>query len=129
MSGLAMFSLKGKTALVTGAAGQVGRQIALALAQADAKTFVAGRSLEKLEAEAAALRSQEYDATALSYDQTREDSINALLKEILARAGRIDVLVNNAVERPMKDWSSPVQDFARSMEVNATGLFVMVRIF
>src|SRR5437899_3712193 len=113
MSGLDLFGLKGKTALVTGAAGNVGRQISMALAQAEAKTFIAGRSLEKLEAEASALRNQGYDITALSYDQTREDSIRALLKDVLGRAERINVLVNNAVERPMKDWSSSVQDFAR----------------
>src|SRR5438477_11837036 len=105
MSGLEMFNLSGKTALVTGAAGNVGRQISMALAQAEAKTFIAGRSLEKLEAEASALRNQGYDVTALSYDQAQEDSIHALLKEILGRAARVDVLVNNAVDRPMKDWT------------------------
>jgi NAD(P)-dependent dehydrogenase (short-subunit alcohol dehydrogenase family) len=129
MSGLEMFSLKGKTALVTGAAGYVGRQISMALAQAEAKTFIAGRSLEKLEAEASALRNRGYDVTALSYDQAREDSIHALVNEVLGRAERINVLVNNAVERPMKDWTSPAQDFASSMEVNATGLFLMIRTF
>ena len=129
MNGLEMFSLKGKTALVTGAAGNVGRQISRALAQAEARTFIAGRSLEKLEAEASALRNQGYDVTALSYDQTREDSMRALLNEVLGRIERINVLVNNAVERPMKDWTSPVQDFAKSMEANATGVFLMIRTF
>ena len=58
MSGRDLFSLKGKAALVTGAAGNVGRQISMALVQAEAKTFIAGRSLEKLEAEASALRNR-----------------------------------------------------------------------
>src|SRR5207245_6628220 len=75
------------------------------------------------------LRNHGYGVTAFSYDQTREDSIRALLKDVLGRAERINVLVNNAVERPMKDWSSSVQDFARSMKVNATGIFLMIRIF
>jgi NAD(P)-dependent dehydrogenase (short-subunit alcohol dehydrogenase family) len=124
-----LFSLKGKTALVTGAAGLVGRQIALALAQAGAKTFLASRSIEKLEAEACALRKQGFDVTALSYDQTREDSIRALREEVFNRAKRLDVLVNNAVDRPMKNWTSPAEDFATSMEINATGVFVMLRTF
>ncbi|HZM06499.1 MAG TPA: SDR family oxidoreductase [Candidatus Saccharimonadales bacterium] len=129
MSAPGLFSLKGKTALVTGAAGLVGRQIALALVQAGAKIFLAGRSIEKLENEACALRKQGYDAAALSYDQTREDSILKLRDEVLHRAGRLDILVNNAVGRPMKDWTSPAANFAGSMEVNATGLFMVVRAF
>jgi NAD(P)-dependent dehydrogenase (short-subunit alcohol dehydrogenase family) len=129
MSASELFSLKGKTALVTGAAGLVGRQIALALAQAGAKTFLASRSIEKLESEAGALRKQGYDVAALSYDQTREDSIQALRDEVLKRVKRLDILVNNAVDRPMKDWTSPAKDFARSMEVNATGIFMMIRTF
>ena len=129
MSAPGLFSLNGKTALVTGAAGLVGRQIALALAQAGATTFLAGRSIGKLETEACALRKQGYDVAALSYDQTREDSIRALRDEVLNRAKRLDVLVNNAVGRPMKDWTSPAGDFASSMEVNATGVFMMIRTF
>ena len=37
--------------------------------------------------------------------------------------------MNNAVLRPMGDWSSPAAEFAKSMEVNATGLFLMTRAF
>jgi len=124
-----MFSLKGKTALVTGAAGLAGRQIVLALAQAGAKTFLASRSIEKLESEACALRKQGYDVAALSYDQTKEDSILALRDDVLNRTKRLDVLVNNAVDRPMKNWTSPAGDFASSMQVNATGIFMMTRTF
>ena len=129
MSASDLFSLKGKTALVTGAAGLVGRQIALALAHAGAKTFLASRSIKKLEGEACALQKQGYDVAALNYDQTNEDSIWALRDKVIGKGGRIDVLVNNAVERPMSDWSSPAKDFARSMETNATGIFMMVRAF
>ncbi len=126
---LDLFSLKGKIALVTGAAGNTGRQISLALAQAGATTLLASRSLEKLQVQAADLRKKGHDVAALSYDQRSEDSISALLKEVLSRTKHIDVLVNNAVERPMKDWSSPAQDFARSMELNSTGVFLMTRAF
>ncbi len=47
----------------------------------------------------------------------------------MRQAGGVDVLVNNAVLRTMKDWASPSADFAKSMAVNATGLFMMTRIF
>jgi NAD(P)-dependent dehydrogenase (short-subunit alcohol dehydrogenase family) len=124
-----MFSLKGKVAVVTGAAGLLGRQITRALAEAGATTFVAGRSLDRLETEAAAWREQGAQVHAMAFDQSHEDSIQALLDQVVGQAHTVDVLVNNAVERPMRDWSSPPGDFARSMAVNATGLFQILRCF
>ena len=44
-------------------------------------------------------------------------------------AGGVDILVNNAVLRAMNDWSGPAAEFAKSMEVNATGVFTMIRTF
>jgi NAD(P)-dependent dehydrogenase (short-subunit alcohol dehydrogenase family) len=129
MSALDLFGLRGKVALVTGAVGLVGRQITQALVEAGARTFIASRSLEKLETEALGWRARGAEVVALSYDQSREDSIQALAQQITAQAGRVDVLVNNAVERPMRDWSSSSDDFARSMAVNATGVFAMTRTF
>ena len=52
-----------------------------------------------------------------------------LLAQVIEAAGRVDILVNNSVLRPMRDWSDPAAEFARSMEVNATGLFMMTRAF
>jgi len=129
MNVLELFSLRGKVAVVSGAAGLVGRQIARALAEAGATTFLAGRSLAKLEVEAAALRDAGATVEAIRFDQASEASVEALRDRVLEAAGRVDVLVNNAVERPMRDWSSAAADFARSMEVNATGLFLMLRTF
>lgn len=51
------------------------------------------------------------------------------MEQVFRDAGQIDILVNNAVLRPMADWSSPAANFAKSMEVNATGLFMMTRTF
>jgi NAD(P)-dependent dehydrogenase (short-subunit alcohol dehydrogenase family) len=129
MSVLDQFALRGKVAVVTGGAGLVGRQVTQAIAEAGATTFVASRSAPRLEAEAGRWREQGLPVTALVYDQTSEASIEALLHEVIARAGTVDVLVNNTVERPMSDWSSPAADFARSMAVNATGLFLITRCF
>lgn len=129
MGVLESFQLKGKVAVVTGGAGLYGRQIAEALAEAGAKTFMASRNLDKLQAQAEAFRSAGLDVTALPLDQGCEDSINALLATVCELAGYVDVLVNNAVLRPMADWNSPAADFQKSMEVNATGLMLMIRTF
>ncbi len=123
------FSLAGKTAVVTGGAGLYGRQIAEALAEAGARTFMASRNQEKLQHQAEAFRQAGLDVTALELDQGSEESVARLLQQVTDAAGSVDVLVNNAVLRPMADWSSPAADFARSMEVNATGIFLMTRTF
>lgn len=129
MTALDHFRLEGKVAVVTGAAGLVGRQITRALAEAGAATFIASRSLARLEVEAATWRERGAQVFALPYDQREEASIQGLLDAVLQRAQRVDVLVNNAVERPMRDWAAPASDFAKSLEVNATGLFSLLRCF
>jgi NAD(P)-dependent dehydrogenase (short-subunit alcohol dehydrogenase family) len=129
MSALDLFSLKGKVAVVTGGAGLVGRQITRALAEAGATTFIASRSLLRLEAEAAAARARGGSVMALAFDQSREESIQALLDQVRQQAQGVDILVNNAVERPMGDWPSPAAEFARSLEINGTGLFLILRCF
>lgn len=124
-----LFDLSGRVALVTGGAGLFGRQIVEALAEAGARTFMASRNLQKLDDQAQAFARQGLDVTALELDQGSEESIEQLRRKILGLAGRIDVLVNNAVSRPMRDWSSPVEAFAESMRINATGVFAMTRAF
>lgn len=130
MTVLDTFSLDGKVALVTGGAGLYGRQIVAALAEAGAKTFIAARGLDKLEAVAADERSHGRDVTALSLDLSSDESIEALHRTIIERAGRCDVLVNNAVTRSALDgWAHDLDDFDRSLRVNASALFKITQLF
>jgi len=125
---LERFSLQGKVALVTGGAGLYGRQIAAAAAEAGARTYVAARKLPPLESLAAEHRAAGRDVRALQYDQGEEASILSLVEAVMKESGRIDVLVNNAVLRPMKQgFRDEAATFAESMKVNATGLFVITR--
>jgi NAD(P)-dependent dehydrogenase (short-subunit alcohol dehydrogenase family) len=124
-----LFSLKGRVAVVTGGSGLFGRQIAEALAEAGARTIMASRNLEKLRAQADFFRQAGLKIDVLQYDQSSEESIKQLLKQVLDLAGTVDVLVNNSVLRTMKDWGDPAPNFAQSMEVNGTGLFLMTRVF
>lgn len=123
------FKLTQKVAVVSGGGGRYGTQIVEALADAGAKTYVASRDLARLEQQASEMRGRGLDVTALELDQSREDSVESLLHAVTRAAGGVDVLVNNAVLRTMSGWESPVKDFARSMEVNATGVFMMTRVF
>ena len=129
MTVLESFNLTGKVALVTGGGGLYGRQITQALAEAGAKTIVASRDLANLKAQAAALAACGLDVDAMHLDQGSEASVTQLLQEIIHLRGRLDILVNNAVERTMNDWHSPPEAFERSMRTNATGLFLMTRVF
>lgn len=125
-----LFSLKGKTALVTGGAGLYGRQLVAGLLEAGARTFVAARGLDALKAMEKESRARGQDLTALAYDQADEASILRLRDAVLEKAGRCDVLVNNAVLRPMKKgYKDSLEAFAQSMQVNATGLFAITRAF
>jgi len=124
------FSLRDKVAVVTGGAGLYGRQIVEAVAEAGAETYIASRNLEALEALAATHRKKGEKVTALRVDQADEKSVLALRDEIVARSSRVDVLVNNAVARPMKKgWDDDAALFDESMHVNATGIFVVTRAF
>lgn len=125
---LQRFSLAGKTALITGGAGLYGRQIVAALAEAGAQTYIAARHLDALEAVAAGHRANGYDVTARQLDQSDEKSVLTLRDEIMKRSGHIEILVNNAVSRPMKTgYTDDAATFDESMRVNATGLFMITR--
>jgi NAD(P)-dependent dehydrogenase (short-subunit alcohol dehydrogenase family) len=129
MNVLDSFRLQGKVALVTGGAGLYGRQIVEALAEAGARTFMASRNLDKLRAQAEVFRQAGLEVETLQYDQASEQSILEVLRQLIDTAGGVDILVNNSVARAMDDWSSPAADYAKSLEVNATGLFVITRAF
>ena len=129
MNVLDSFRLDNQVAVVTGGAGLYGRQIVQAMAEAGARTFMTSRNLEALERQAQGFRQANLDVTALPLDQGDEESVKRLLVQVLDQAEAVDILVNNAVLRSMASWASPAADFARSMEVNATGVFMMTREF
>ena len=128
MTILDRFSLSGKVALITGGAGKYGRQLASALAEAGAVTYIASRNLEALQKTASELCARDLKVVALTYDQGDESSILALRDDILKGHERLDVLVNNAVARTMKKgYHDDRSTFAESMSVNATGVFLVTR--
>lgn len=124
-----LFDLRGRVALVTGGAGLYGRQIVEALAEAGARTFMASRNVEALRKQADVFRQAGLNVEVLQYDQSSEESIQQLFKQVVDAAGTVDVLVNNSVLRPMRDWTGTVAEFAKSMEVNVIGLFAITKIF
>lgn len=90
----AAFDLTGRTAIVVGGYGAIGRGVSEALARFGAQTFVAGRDAAKAEQMALELRSLGLSATAEAFDATDRDAIDSAVARIAAEAGHIDLLVN-----------------------------------
>ena len=122
-----LLSLKNKIILVTGGAGRYGRCIVEGLAEADGTVITASRNLEAGRKLAQDFRARGLGVHALQLDQANHQSVLALEEQILGKFGRLDVFVNNAVARPMHGYKAPIEQFAESMRVNATGMFDIMR--
>lgn len=94
-----LFSLEGKVAIVTGGRGLYGASISLGLCEMGANVVIASRSGEKCEEYAKTLREQGYKAIGLSLDLSDDASIKELARQVHDRYRKIDILVNNAVDR------------------------------
>jgi gluconate 5-dehydrogenase len=124
--GLSLLSLQGKRALVTGAGTGLGKQMALALAEAGADLVICARRREPLERTAVEARALGADVTVLRADVTREEDLRALQ----ADAGRVDILVNNAGGGEIKPWLEVTpEDWRRITAVNLDAPFRLCQIF
>ena len=112
-------------AIVTGAGSGVGRAIARRLAEAGYRVALAGRRIETLEQTLAELPSGQ-GAFAVPTDVTKPDSVQELFEAVVARVGRVDVLINNAgvfgPAAPVEDY--PHDGWAATVETNLTGAFL-----
>jgi 2-dehydro-3-deoxy-L-rhamnonate dehydrogenase (NAD+) len=118
--------LSGKVAIVTGAARGLGWAIAERLARDGVKLVLAEVDLAGAEEKAALIRRMGREVLPLRVDVSRWEDVQAMVKEIMARFGRIDILVNNAgvlgpyapvMEYPEAEWD-------RVVEVNLKGVFL-----
>jgi NAD(P)-dependent dehydrogenase (short-subunit alcohol dehydrogenase family) len=90
--------LQGKTVLLTGASSGIGRATALGLAQQGATLLLVGRTPERCAETLAEIRQRtgRDDVAMLQADLSSQEDVRRLAGEVLARAERLDVLVNNA---------------------------------
>lgn len=96
MSVLDLFRLSGQVALVTGGARGLGRQMAIALAEAGADVAICDLREEDGRAVAAALAALGRRAFFGTVDVTRADQIETFISRVVEHLGKIDILVNNA---------------------------------
>lgn len=120
-----MFSLNGKTALVTGATGGIGGAIATALHAQGATVAISGRNESKLNELAAHLKDRVHVVAA---DLSSSEAVDALVKTAEEKMGQIDILVNNAgltrdgLSMRMKD-----EDWQSVIDVNMTATFKLAQ--
>ncbi len=123
-----MFSLKDKVALVTGASQGIGRDTALALAEAGAKVAVAARNEEKLSALVADIAAAGGTAFAVKMDVADAEQVKAGFKQVLEKFGRLDILVNNAaITRDGLAMRMKVDDWETVLRTNLTGAHLCIQ--
>lgn len=121
--------LKGKIALVTGAAKGIGRAIALALAEEGATVVVNyNGSKERAEQTVEEIRALGADGLAYQCNVADTEAALAMVKEVTARYGRLDILVNNAgVTRDNLIMKMSEEDFDAVISANLKGCFNTIK--
>jgi NAD(P)-dependent dehydrogenase (short-subunit alcohol dehydrogenase family) len=122
--------LDGRVALITGASRGLGRAMALALGGAGARVALVARDRDKLAEAAAELRALGAEAEIFPTDVSDEAQVAALEKDVLARFGRLHILINNAginIRKPVTDFT--LEEWNRVLATNLTSAFLMCRSF
>jgi NAD(P)-dependent dehydrogenase (short-subunit alcohol dehydrogenase family) len=132
MEGLNLFDLTGRVAIITGGAGLLAAEHAIALHVHGAKVILADFNKDKCEEAVAALIKDGVNATAKFCDVTKKESWDTLLDEVVAEFGKVDILINNAGFTNQSKSANfdaafenfPLEDWNAIMNVNLTGAFL-----
>ncbi len=118
-------SLKGKVALVTGAASGIGRECVLNMAAKGAKVVIADLSLEQGNKVVDEIKKAGGEAIAVSMDVTSQDQVNAGIEACVKAFGAIDILVSNAgiqIVWPIEEY--PFADWKKMLAIHLDGAFL-----
>jgi gluconate 5-dehydrogenase len=125
-----LFDLRGRVSIVTGGSAGLGLQMATALAEAGSNIVICSRKLAHCEAAARELRALGTEVLAVECDVSKADEIEAFKDAVMAKFGRVDVLVNNAGRTW---WASPedmpLDRWQYVIDLNVTGTFLCAQIF
>jgi NAD(P)-dependent dehydrogenase (short-subunit alcohol dehydrogenase family) len=122
-----LFSIAGKTAVVTGGSRGIGLMIARGFVEAGARVYVSSRKADVCD-EVAAELSKVGECVALPANLSTEAECRRLAEEVAARDDRLDILVNNAGAT----WGAPLEEFdeaawERVLSLNVKGVFHLTK--
>jgi NAD(P)-dependent dehydrogenase (short-subunit alcohol dehydrogenase family) len=123
-----MARVKGKVAIVTGAAGRIGRATARLLAREGAQVIVTDADEAGGPQTVGEITASGGQAVFIRHDVRAEDDWDRLVRQVREAFGRIDVLVNNAGIYLIKDRADmTIEDFDNVMSTNVRGVFLGMR--
>tara|TARA_B100001971_G_C18235368_1_gene566745 strand:- start:1090 stop:1896 length:807 start_codon:yes stop_codon:yes gene_type:complete len=91
-----MFQLKNKVVVITGASEGIGKSLALEFGKRGAITVITARSTKKLKKVESILKSNNADVFSITLDITSKSSIKYMIKKVMEKYGKLDILINNA---------------------------------
>jgi len=123
-----LFRLDGRVALVTGGSRGLGLQMAEALGEMGCRLAITARKTDELAEAQKHLRRLGYEVLTVAGDLQQTEAIPALVEQVLARYGQVDVLVNNAGAT----WGAPAEDYPdaawhKVMNLNVSAPFFLAR--
>lgn len=124
-----LFNLKGKTAVVTGSAGGIGKAIATGLAEAGANLVIGDMNLDGAEQTCSALSNLNIRAVPVKCDVSRSEDADTLISMGIEQFGKIDILFNNAgvsgAAKPLIHLSD--DEWNHTLSVNLSGMYYCSR--
>lgn len=123
-----LFSVEGKTAIVTGATGGLGFTFARGLAIHGARVVLHGRNRDKVKHQIEILQKEGLEGYGYLFDVTNSDQINHSVQCIENEIGPIDILVNNAglnIRAPLEDFNN--EDWEKVISTNLTGPYLVAK--
>lgn len=123
-----LFSVSGKTAIVTGASKGIGKDIALLLAEAGANLALVARNESELQEVASEVRRKGRKALPIVADLLDVSVIPTIVNQVINEFESIDILINNAginIAKPA--WDVTVEDWDRVIDLNMKSLFFLTK--
>ncbi len=120
--------LKGKVAIVTGAGRGIGRAISIALAERGVNVGVLARSESEVNETVKLVNDKGVEAVPLIADVSKPEDVEASVRRVMDKWGKVDILVNNAGYARFKPFLElSLEDWRRTLDVNLTGIFLMTK--
>ena len=123
-----MFSLKNKTAIISGGSKGIGKAIALKYSEAGANVIICSRKKENLDTAVQDAKSNGFDIIAIECNTGDVDSIQNVVNQTVDKFGKVDILVNNAAANPyyVKGYFEFAKACSASMIENKSGKIINV---